>query len=244
MGTPKFIDIQNYVYIFHDKVFLKSIFNTIYYTVATVPFLMILALFFAVLLNSAIPLRGLIRSAIYVPAVVSTVVVGTVFTWIFQDQLGLINYIITSFGGTAIKWANDPKFAMIMLIIATVWQRTGYNMVIYLAGLQGIPTSLMEAATIDGANTWQKFRYVTLPLLKNTHMFVMITCMINAFRSFDLVYTMTQGGPLNATKTIVMYVYEQAFTKNYYGRASAAGIVLFVFMVVLTVIRFKIEKED
>ena len=123
MGTPKFIDIQNYVYIFHDKVFLKSIFNTIYYTVATVPFLMILALFFAVLLNSAIPLRGLIRSAIYVPAVVSTVVVGTVFTWIFQDQLGLINYIITSFGGTAIKWANDPKFAMIMLIIATVWQR-------------------------------------------------------------------------------------------------------------------------
>lgn len=244
MGTPKFIDIQNYVYIFHDKVFLKSIFNTIYYTIATVPILMVLALFFAVLLNSKIPLRGLIRSAIYVPAVVSTVVVGTVFTWIFQDQLGLINYILTSLGGTGIKWANDPKFAMIMLIMATVWQRTGYNMVIYLAGLQGIPTSLMEAATIDGANTWQKFRYVTLPLLKNTHMFVMITCMINAFRSFDLVYTMTQGGPLNATKTIVMYVYEQAFTKNYYGRASAAGIVLFVFMVVLTVIRFKIEKED
>ena len=244
MGKPKFIDIQNYLYIFHDKVFLKYIFNTFYYTVATVPLLMVLALLIAILLNSKIPLRGIIRSAIYVPAVVSTVVVGTVFTWIFQDQLGLINYIITSLGGTAIKWANDPRFAMIMLIIATVWQRTGYNMVIYLAGLQGIPTDLMEAATIDGANTWQKFRFVTLPLLKNTHMFVMITCMINAFRSFDLVYTMTQGGPLNATKTIVMYVYEQAFNKNYYGRAAAAGVVLFVFMVVLTIIRFKIEKED
>ena len=244
MGKPKFIDIQNYLYIFHDKVFLKSIFNTFYYTVATVPLLMVLALLIAILLNSKIPLRGIIRSAIYVPAVVSTVVVGTVFTWIFQDQLGLINYIITSLGGTAIKWANDPRFAMIMLIIATVWQRTGYNMVIYLAGLQGIPTDLMEAATIDGASTWQKFRFVTLPLLKNTHMFVMITCMINAFRSFDLVYTMTQGGPLNATKTIVMYVYEQAFNKNYYGRAAAAGVVLFVFMVVLTIIRFKIEKED
>ena len=244
MGKPKFIDIQNYLYIFHDKVFLKSIFNTFYYTVATVPLLTVLALLIAILLNSKIPLRGIIRSAIYVPAVVSTVVVGTVFTWIFQDQLGLINYIITSLGGTAIKWANDPRFAMIMLIIATVWQRTGYNMVIYLAGLQGIPTDLMEAATIDGANTWQKFRFVTLPLLKNTHMFVMITCMINAFRSFDLVYTMTQGGPLNATKTIVMYVYEQAFNKNYYGRAAAAGVVLFVFMVVLTIIRFKIEKDD
>ncbi|MBT9778708.1 ABC transporter permease subunit [Clostridium sp. MCC353] len=244
MGKPKFIDIQNYLYIFHDKVFIKSIFNTIYYTAATVPILMVLALFFAVLLNSKIPLRGIIRSSIYAPAVVSTVAVGTVFTWIFQDQLGLINYIITSLGGTAIKWANDPRFAMIMLIMATVWQRTGYNMVIYLAGLQGIPTEMMEAATIDGANTWQKFRFVTLPLLKNTHMFVMITCMINAFRSFDLVYTMTQGGPLNSTKTIVMYVYEQAFAKNYYGRAAAAGIVLFVFMVVLTAIRFKIEKED
>ena len=244
MGKPKFIDIQNYLYIFHDKVFIKSIFNTIYYTAATVPILMVLALFFAVLLNSKIPLRGIIRSSIYAPAVVSTVAVGTVFTWIFQDQLGLINSIITSLGGTAIKWANDPRFAMIMLIMATVWQRTGYNMVIYLAGLQSIPTEMMEAATIDGANTWQKFRFVTLPLLKNTHMFVMITCMINAFRSFDLVYTMTQGGPLNSTKTIVMYVYEQAFAKNYYGRAAAAGIVLFVFMVVLTAIRFKIEKED
>lgn len=244
MGAPKFIDIQNYLYIFQDKVFLKSIFNTFYYTVATVPLLMVLALFFAVLLNSAIPLRGVIRSAIYAPAVVSTVVVGTVFTWIFQDQLGLINYLIRSMGGTAIQWANDPKFAMVMLIVATVWQRTGYNMVIYLAGLQGIPTDVMEAATIDGASTWQKFRYITLPLLKNTHMFVMITCMIHAFRSFDLVYTMTQGGPLNATKTMVMYVYEQAFNKNYYGRAAAGGIVLFAFMVVLTLIRFRIEKED
>lgn len=102
----------------------------------------------------------------------------------------------------------------------------------------------MEAATIDGANTWQRFRYITLPLLKNTHVFVMVTCMINSFRSFDLIYTMTQGGPLNATKTIVMYVYEQAFNKNYYGRAAAAGIVLFVCMVVMTVARIKAEKED
>ena len=244
MGKPKFIGLENYLYIFQDEVFLKSIFNTFYYAVATVPLLMVLAMAFAVLLNNYIPLRGIIRSAVYAPAVVSTVVVGTVFTWIFQDQLGLINYIITSLGGTAIQWNNDPRFAMIMLIVATVWQKTGYNMVIYLAGLQGIPIDLLEAATIDGASTWQKFRYITLPLLKNTHMFVMITCMINAFRSFDLVYTMTQGGPLNATKTIVMYVYEQAFNKNYYGRAAAGGIVLFVFMVVLTLIRLKIEKED
>ena len=244
LGDPKFIGLENYLYIFTDDVFIKSMFNTVYYSAVTVPILMVLSLLFAVLLNNKIPLRGLIRSSIYAPAVVSTVVVGTVFIWIFQDQLGLINYIITLLGGEGINWQNDTRFAMVMIIVATIWQKTGYNMVIYLAGLQGIPTELMEAATIDGATTWQKFRYVTLPLLKNTHMFVIITSLINSFRSFDLIYTMTQGGPLNATKTIVMYVYEQAFQKNYYGRAAAAGVVLFVLMVDFTVVQMKAKKED
>ena len=244
LGDPKFIGLENYLYIFTDDVFIKSMFNTVYYSAVTVPILMVLSLLFAVLLNNKIPLRGLIRSSIYAPAVVSTVVVGTVFIWIFQDQLGLINYIITLLGGEGINWQNDTRFAMVMIIVATIWQKTGYNMVIYLAGLQGIPTELMEAATIDGATTWQKFRYVTLPLLKNTHMFVIITSLINSFRSFDLIYTMTQGGPLNATKTIVMYVYEQAFQKNYYGRAAAAGVVLCVLMVAFTVVQMKAKKED
>ena len=244
LGSPQFIGLDNYLYIFKDSVFLRSIFNTFYYTLVTVPLLMVLSLFFAVLLNHKIPLRGFFRSAIYAPAVVSTVVVGTVFIWIFQDQLGLINYIIELLGGEGINWSNDPRFAMIMVIVAPLWQKTGYNMVIYLAGLQGVPTDLMEAATIDGASTWQKFRYVTLPLLRKTHVFVMITCMINSFRSFDLIYTMTQGGPLNATRTIVMYVYDQAFNKNYYGRAAAAGVVLFVFMVIMTALRIRTEKED
>ena len=244
LGDPKFIGLENYLYIFTDDVFIKSMFNTVYYSAVTVPILMVLSLLFAVLLNNKIPLRGLIRSSIYAPAVVSTVVVGTVFIWIFQDQLGLINYIITLLGGEGINWQNDTRFAMVMIIVATIWQKTGYNMVIYLVGLQGIPTELMEAATIDGATTWQKFRYVTLPLLKNTHMFVIITSLINSFRSFDLIYTMTQGGPLNATKTIVMYVYEQAFQKNYYGRAAAAGVVLFVLMVAFTVVQMKAKKED
>ena len=244
LGDPKFIGLENYLYIFTDDVFIKSMFNTVYYSAVTVPILMVLSLLFAVLLNNKIPLRGLIRSSIYAPAVVSTVVVGTVFIWIFQDQLGLINYIITLLGGEGINWQNDTRFAMVMIIVATIWQKTGYNMINYLAGLQGIPTELMEAATIDGATTWQKFRYVTLPLLKNTHMFVIITSLINSFRSFDLIYTMTQGGPLNATKTIVMYVYEQAFQKNYYGRAAAAGVVLFVLMVAFTVVQMKAKKED
>ena len=231
MGKPKFIGLANYIYIFQDKVFLKSIFNTFYYAVATVPLLMALALFLAVMLNSKIPLRGFIRSAVYAPAVVSTVVVGTVFTWIFQDQLGLINYLLTSVGAKAILWNNDPKFAMLMLVTATMWQKAGYNMVIYLAGLQSIPTELMEAATIDGASTFQKFRYITLPLLKNTHMFVMITCMINAFRSFDLVYTMTQGGTVKCYQDHRLCMFtSRHFNKNYYGRAAAGGIVLVCYL--------------
>ncbi|MBQ9154019.1 MAG: sugar ABC transporter permease [Solobacterium sp.] len=244
LGDPQFIGLDNYAYIFKDKVFIQAFGNTFLYALATVPVLMALAIFFAVLLNAKIPFRGFIRSAIYMPAVVSTVVVGTVFTWIFHDQLGLINYILNIFGQESIKWATDTRFAMLMVVLTTIWQRTGYNMVIYLAGLQSISHEVMEAATIDGATTWQKFRYVTMPLLKNTHVFVMVTALIHAFRNFDLIYTMTKGGPLNATKTIVMYVYEQAFNKNYYGRASAAGVVLFVMMMVFTVIRFRAQRED
>ena len=244
IGKMKFIALDNYAYLLHDKVFIKSMVNTFVYTAVTVPLIMVFAILIAVLLNGKMPLRGVFRSAIYAPAVVSTVVVGVVGMWIFNDQLGLINYILNLFGREAINWSTDPKYAMMMVILTTIWQRTGYNMVIYLAGLQGISGDVMEAAVIDGANAWQRFAHVTMPLLRNTHIFVLLTCMIHSFRSFDLIYTMTRGGPLNATKTIVMYVYEQAFSKNYYGRASAGGVILFVIMLIFTIIQNKAQRED
>ena len=244
IGDPVFTGLENYQWLFTDDTFWKSLWNTAYYTLATVPFIMVLALFLAMLLNMALPLRGVFRAAIYLPAVVSTVVVGMIFTWLFQDQVGLINYLLNLLGIESIQWANDPKFAMIMLVAATIWQRTGYNMVIYLAGLQGISQEYYEAAIVDGASNWQRFRYLTLPLLKTTHVFVMITCIIHSFRSFDLVYTMTKGGPLNSTKTMVMYIYELAFTRSQFGRASAAGVALFTIMVVLTAVRFMNNKAE
>ena len=245
LGDPKFIGLENYVYIFtKDRVFLKSLGNTFLFSAMTVPVIMILALFFAILLNEKFPLRGFARSAIYLPAVVSTVAAGAVFNWLFQDQIGIINYLLSLVGVEAIKWTADPRYAMIMVAVASIWQRTGYNMVIYLAGLQGISTEVMEAAAIDGCNGWQKFWHITFPLLKSTHVFIFITCMINAFRSFDLVYTMTKGGPLNSTKTLVMYVYEQAFSKNSFGRASAAGVILFLILFIFTIVRNRAEKED
>lgn len=244
IGDPVFTGLENYQWLFTDDTFWKSLWNTAYYTLATVPFIMVLALFLAMLLNMALPLKGVFRAAIYLPAVVSTVVVGMIFTWLFQDQVGLINYLLNLLGIESIQWANDPKFAMIMLVAATIWQRTGYNMVIYLAGLQGISQEYYEAAIVDGASNWQRFRYLTLPLLKTTHVFVMITCIIHSFRSFDLVYTMTKGGPLNSTKTMVMYIYELAFTRSQFGRASAAGVALFTIMVVLTAVRFMNNKAE
>lgn len=244
IAAPEFIGLQNYVTIFRDKVFLKSIWNTVSYTLLTVPLLMVLALTFAMMLNLRMPLRGIYRSAIYLPAVVSTVIVGVVFLWIFNDQFGMINYLLSLFGGAKIKWNNDPNYAMVMIVVGTLWQRTGYNMVIYLAALQGISPTFYEAAVVDGASGWQRFWYITLPMLKFTHIFVLITCVVHSFRSFDLIYTMTRGGPLNSTKTLVMYVYETAFSKNYYGRASAAGVVLFFMVFVLTLFRLRAEREE
>ena len=154
IGDPVFTGLENYQWLFTDDTFWKSLWNTAYYTLATVPFIMVLALFLAMLLNMALPLKGVFRAAIYLPAVVSTVVVGMIFTWLFQDQVGLINYLLNLLGIESIQWANDPKFAMIMLVAATIWQRTGYNMVIYLAGLQGISQEYYEAAIVDGASNW------------------------------------------------------------------------------------------
>lgn len=242
MGKPKFIGLENYLYIFKDAVFLRSLWNTFLFTAVTVPLLMILSILFAIMLNQNIKLRSFFRSSMYITSVISTVVVGMVFIWLFNNQLGLINYVISLIGGSPIEWENDSKYALIMIIVGTIWSRTGYNMVIYLAALQGISPDYYEAAKIDGANGWQRFQHITMPLLSPTHMFVLITCVIHSFRSFDLIYVMTKGGPLNATKTLVVYVYDTAFKMNYFGRASAAGVVLFAILLIFTLVRMKSER--
>ena len=243
LGDPKFIGLDNYFYIFKDKVFLKSLWNTILFTGATVPLLMALALLFAIMLNQNIRFRGFFRGALYLPAVISTVVAGMVFIWLFDPQLGLINYLIGFLGLPRVEWSMDPRYAMAMVIVGTLWGRTGYNMVIYLASLQGIAPEYYEAARIDGASGWQVFRYIIMPLLAPTHLFVLITCVIHSFRSFDLIYVMTKGGPLNATKTLVVYVYDTAFAMNYFGRSSAGGVVLFFILLVFTILRMKSERK-
>lgn len=244
MGKPIFIGLDNYIYLISDEVFRKSIWITILFTASTVPVLMILSLMFALLLNRKIKFREFFRSVLFIPSIISSVVVGMVFVWLFNDQMGFINYVLNLFGFHSIGWSTNPNMAMVMIIVGTLWSRVGYNMVIYLAALQGISPDYYEAATIDGANAWKKLLYITMPLLKPIHTFILITVVIHSFRSFDLIYVMTKGGPLNATTTLVMYVYDTAFKMNYYGRASASGVVLFLILLLFSLYRLRASKEN
>lgn len=244
LGSPEFIGLANYSAIFNDKVFFISLWNTLLFTFFTVPILMTFALALSILLNTKVPLRGFFRSAIYMPAVVSMVAAGMVFIWLFNPQIGFINYCLELLGLQKVDWTNTPRNAMIMVVVGTLWTRVGYNMVIYIAGLQGISGEYYEAAQIDGASKLQQFMYITMPLLRSTHIFIFITSIIHSFRSFDLIYTMTKGGPLNATKTLVVYIYDNAFQKNRHGNASAAGVVLFLILLIFTIIRMKGEQKN
>lgn len=244
IGKPKFIKLDNYLFIFKDSDFLTAIWNTVIFTVVTVPLMMAAAVFLAVLLNRKIHLRNFFRSAFYLPAIVSTVSIGMIFNWIFNSQLGLMNYLIELLHLHPIDWFNSGHYTMAMIILVTLWSRIGYNMVIYLASLQGISPEYYEAAMLDGATEWQKFCYITFPLLKPTNVFVLITCVIYAFRSFDLIYVMTKGGPLNATTTLAVYIYNEAFSMNNFGRASASGVVLFLILLVFTILQMKSNKEN
>lgn len=244
LGSPEFIGLANYSAIFNDKVFFISLWNTLLFTFFTVPILMTFALALSILLNTKVPLRGFFRSAIYMPAVVSMVAAGMVFIWLFNPQIGFINYCLELLGLQKVDWTNTPRNAMIMVVVGTFWTRVGYNMVIYIAGLQGISGEYYEAAQIDGASKLQQFMNITMPLLRSTHIFIFITSIIHSFRSFDLIYTMTKGGPLNATKTLVVYIYDNAFQKNRHGNASAAGVVLFLILLIFTIIRMKGEQKN
>lgn len=243
IGVPRFIGLKNYVYLFHNGVFWFSLLNNLYFTAVTVPVTIVLAFLFAVLLNKTLPFRSVYRTAIYLPFVVSTVASGILWVWIFNANFGVFNYLISLFGCKPIDFFTNGKIAMIPIILTTIWARTGYNMVIYLAALQDVPKSYYEASLIDGANKWQQLRFITLPLLRPTHLFVFIMAIIFSFKSFDLIYIMTRGGPGSSTTTIAVYIYKMAFELGKMGRASALGIILFVIMATLTILQLKAEGQ-
>lgn len=240
----EFAGLDNFKYIFSHKVFQQAVIKTVLYTVCCVVITMILSLGLAVLINQKLKGIGIFRTAIFFPHVASVVAVAAVWQMLFQKDMGLINEALRFFGVTDVPgWFASTKWALPAVIIVSIWKSMGYYMIIYLAALQDIPTSLVEAGMIDGATAWQRFWRIKWPLLSNATFFVVMMLTINSFKSFDLIYALTEGGPGTATTLLSQYIYNQSFVSWDYGRASAAAMVLFAIVAVITLFQFRIEKK-
>lgn len=240
----KFIGLNNYISLLKDNYFIIAVKNTLVYVVFNLSLTMILGLLFAIMLNSKLIKTGYARIAFFLPHIASMVSVSIIWIWLFDVNKGFINYFIGLFGIKSQNWLADPKLAMPAIILMSVWKWCGYNMLIYLSGLQSIPEMYNEAATVDGASKFQIFRHITLPLLSPTTFFLFITGMINSFNIFEQVNVMTNGGPLNATTTIVHQIYIRAFTQYRTGYASAQSVVLILIILIPIIFSFRKQMQS
>lgn len=238
---PRFIGLGNYDYLLRRPDLWRAIKNTLYFAVLKIPLDMVLALLIALLLNRGLRGQAFYRTVYFLPVITSTVAVSAVWRWIYDPQLGLANAALDVVGFPQQTWLSDPKLAMPAVALVALWKGLGYDIIIYLAGLQGIPETYYEAAKIDGASAWQQFRYVTWPLLSPVTYFVLIMSVINSFKVFGQVHVLTpQGGPLRSTEVLVLYVYRLAFQQFQFGRASATAVVLFIIVLSITVVQRRI----
>jgi len=242
----EFVGLENFARMVEDVRFQAALKNTIIYCIATVPLTLVCGLILAIILNQKIKFRNFFRTVSFFPYVASLVAVASVWNMLFSPANGPVNMLLARLGVAVEnlpRWAADKDWAMITVILFSVWKTMGYYMVIYLAGLQGIPSELYEAALIDGAKSWQKFRNVTWPMLRPTTFFVVIILTINCFKVYDQIYMITQGGPGTSTLVLVYHIYETAFLSWDLGYASAVAMVLFVLVLVITIIQFRGEKN-
>lgn len=239
LNPIKFVGLDNYKEIFTEPLFYKILLNTVVFAVSTSSFGVIIPLLLAGILNSKIKGAEFYKTAYFLPFITPMIVAGIVWEWIFDPNIGLLNHILH----IHINWLYDTRFAMPALIIVSVWKLIGYNMVIFLSALSGISQSMFEAAKIDGANSFQTFKNVTVPLLSPTIFFVVIITAISSFQVFDLIYLMTQGGPLNCTNVLVYAIYENAFEYFNIGKASSIAYVLFFIILTLTLIQWNLRKK-
>lgn len=244
MLTPaKFVGFKNYIDMFNDSIVWQVTGNTILYTILTVPVGMCISLILAVMLDQKIAFRRFYRAAFFLPAITSMVVVAIVWQWIYNPDYGILNYFLSIFGIQGPKWLLDTKTALISIAIVGIWKNAGYNMLIFLSGLQGISTSYYEAAELDGAGKLQQFWYITVPMLKPTTFFIFIMSVISSFQVFDQVMLMTKGGPGRATSVLVHYLYQNAFTYFKLGYACAIAYLLFFIIMVITIFNMRMEKN-
>lgn len=240
--NPEWVGLANYAELFSAPVFWKTLLNTFIYLIGVVPALVILPLIIAITVNRKLAGIGVFRTTLYIPVVVSIVVAGIAWKWVYADN-GILNYFLGILGINKIGWLTDPHFALYSVMFVTIWKGLGYYMVIYLAYLTTVPRDQWEAAEIDGANTLQKHISVTLPYMMPAITFVTVMSSIAAMKVFVEIYVMTQGGPLNSSKTIVYYIYQRAFENLDLGYASTAGVVLLVITMIISVLNIKVFEQ-
>ncbi len=239
LNPIQFVGLDNYKEIFTEPLFGKILLNTVVFALATSFFGVIIPLILAAIMNSKIRGTDFFKTAYFLPFITPMIVIGIVWEWIFDPNIGLLNKVLQ----VHINWLYDPHWAMPALIIVSVWKLIGYNMIIFLSGFSGISNSMFEAAKIDGANPVETFFYVTIPLLSPTIFFVVIITAVSSFQIFDLIYLMTQGGPLDSTNVLVYAIYKNAFEYFNAGKASAIAYVLFVIILVLTLLQWNMRKK-
>ncbi|MFF2446403.1 carbohydrate ABC transporter permease [Neobacillus sp. NPDC058068] len=239
----KWVGLENFKKLFADQVFIKSLINNAIF-ILTVPICMIASLLLAIAIDRNVYMKSYFKVAFFMPYISSIVAIAVVWQVLFHPSAGPINEVLMSMGiENPPKWIADPKFALISIMIIQIWVSIGFNMIIYMAGLQSIPKDLYEAADIDGANAWVKFRHITFPMISPTSFFLFITGIISTFKVFDLVAVLTKGGPMNSTTMMVWRLYETAFVNLKIGYASAMAVVLFIVVFGITLLQWIGQKK-
>lgn len=240
----RFVGLANYEFMLGDTRWWNAVKNTLYYTFVSVPLGMAVSLAIAMIMNTRVWGVYVFRAIFFTPVITSWVAVSVVWLWLLDGNIGLLNYGLSLIGLRGPDWLTNPRTAMLAIIIIAVWKGAGFQMVIWLAGLQGIPREMYEAAIVDGANRWQQFRYVTLPLLAPTSFFLLITGVIGSFQVFTPVFVLTKGGPLGSTDVAVYRIYQRAFVNFDFGYASALAWVLFAMIFIATLIQIAYMRKN
>jgi multiple sugar transport system permease protein len=244
ISRARFVGFKNYLNIFQNPLFWQAIRNTAYFVVVGVPLSVTISLLAALGIQSKlVRFKSLFRLSYFIPVVATLVAVAVIWRFIYHPRFGILNYLLAWFGIQPIDWLGNPKWAMPALIIMAVWKGFGYNMIIFIAGLQNIPESLYEAANLDGANAWQTFRHVTLPMLTQTTGFITLTSLISYCQFFAEPYIMTDGGPLNSTLSIVLLMYREGFKYWRMGYSAALAFILFGIILIVTLIQMRFRRN-
>jgi len=240
-----FIGIENYVELVTDDLFHKSLFNTFFYVIIGVPLVIIFSLSIALLLNyGTSTIYKVFRGVYYMPSITNIIAVAVVWGYLYNTEYGLFNYLLSLLTVDKIPWLEEPTIAKLSLILLAVWKGIGINMIIFLAALQGIPKSYYEAAEIDGANRWQILFKITIPLLGYATFFVTVTTLIGWTQFFEEPFVMTNGGPLDGTISLALFIYQRGFQFSEFGYAAAGSFVLFIIIIIVTLLQFKLKKSE